>query len=62
MYTASTPARQSSHPASLFQSKAGIENADYLAQRSLLAKVDGGEISAEEFKLRAGELLAAERD
>ncbi len=33
----------------LLQSKAGIENLEYKAQRSLLAKVDAGEIPLEEF-------------
>ena len=33
----------------LLQSKAGIVNLDYQAQRALLRKVDGGDISTEEF-------------
>jgi hypothetical protein len=41
----------------MLQSKAGIENKEYKAQRSLLADVDAGKISKEEFFARADELL-----
>ncbi|NRB73463.1 MAG: 2-oxoacid:acceptor oxidoreductase family protein [Verrucomicrobiales bacterium] len=41
----------------MLQSKAGIENTDYQAQRELLAKVDAGDISIED--LRAGKTEAA---
>ncbi len=43
----------------LLQSKAGVENVDYQAQRKLLAKVDKGEVSVEDLKARTRELLAA---
>ena len=47
----------------LLQSKAGVENTEYKAQRSLLAKVDAGEIPLEEFlegpAARAEQELAA---
>ena len=41
----------------LLQSKAGIENVEYLAQRTLLDEVDSGRLSKEEFFDRAEELL-----
>jgi pyruvate-ferredoxin/flavodoxin oxidoreductase len=41
----------------MLQSKAGIENREYQAQRSLLADVDTGKISKEEFFARADQLL-----
>jgi pyruvate-ferredoxin/flavodoxin oxidoreductase len=41
----------------MLQSKAGIENRDYKAQRALLAEVDAGRISKEEFFARAEQLL-----
>ena len=41
----------------LLQSKAGIENREYKAQRSILADVDAGRISREELFARAEELL-----
>ena len=41
----------------LLQSKAGIENLEYLAQRALLEEVDSGRLSKEEFFDRAEELL-----
>jgi pyruvate-ferredoxin/flavodoxin oxidoreductase len=41
----------------MLQSKAGIENRDYKAQRSILADVDAGKISKEELFARAEELL-----
>ncbi|MBI4567586.1 MAG: oxidoreductase, partial [Planctomycetes bacterium] len=43
------------------QSRAGIDNPDYRAQRALLAKVDRGEISLADLRARALELLAAEQ-
>ncbi len=42
----------------MLQSKAGVENADYTAQRELLKKVDAGEVSVEDLRNRAAELLA----
>ncbi len=41
----------------LLQSKAGIENKEYKAQRSILADVDAGKISREDFFARAEELM-----
>ena len=41
----------------LLQSKAGIENREYKAQRSILADVDAGKISKDELFARADELL-----
>jgi pyruvate-ferredoxin/flavodoxin oxidoreductase len=41
----------------MLQSKAGIENREYKAQRSILADVDSGKISKEEFFARAEQLL-----
>jgi pyruvate-ferredoxin/flavodoxin oxidoreductase len=41
----------------MLQSKAGIENREYKAQRSLLADVDAGRISKEDFFARAEQLL-----
>jgi pyruvate-ferredoxin/flavodoxin oxidoreductase len=41
----------------LLQSKAGIENKEYKAQRMLLADVDAGKISKEDLFARGGELL-----
>ena len=41
----------------MLQSKAGIENREYKAQRSILADVDAGKIAREEFFARAEELL-----
>ena len=43
----------------MLQSKAGIENREYKAQRSLLADVDAGRISNEELFAHAEELLRA---
>jgi pyruvate-ferredoxin/flavodoxin oxidoreductase len=43
----------------MLQSKAGIENKEYKAQRSLLADVEAGKISREDFFARAEELLKA---
>lgn len=44
----------------MLQSKAGQRNKDYEAQKSLLGKVDKGEISPEDLRSRTGELYAAE--
>src|SRR5437762_8806484 len=41
----------------MLQSKAGIENREYKAQRSILADVDAGKIAKEELFARAEELL-----
>jgi hypothetical protein len=41
----------------MLQSKAGIENKEYKAQRSVLADVDAGRISTEELFARAEELM-----
>jgi pyruvate-ferredoxin/flavodoxin oxidoreductase len=41
----------------LLQSKAGIENRDYKAQRSILADVDAGRISRQELFARGEELM-----
>jgi len=42
------------------QSKAGVENKDYKAQRALLAKVDEGEIALEDLRARSRELFESE--
>jgi len=44
----------------MLQSKAGIENREYQAQRSILADVDAGKISKQEL-FAQGERLLAER-
>lgn len=44
----------------MLQSKAGIVNLDYKAQRALLEKVDSGAIPLDEFLARTGELYAEE--
>ena len=44
----------------MLQSKAGIVNKDYAAQKSILADVDAGKISKEELFAR-GELLLTDR-
>ena len=41
----------------MLQSKAGIENREYKAQRSILADVDAGRISKEDLFARAEELM-----
>jgi hypothetical protein len=41
----------------MLQSKAGIENKEYKAQRAILADVDAGKISREDFFARAEEML-----
>jgi len=33
----------------ILQSRAGVENQDYIAQKELLAKIDAGEMTVEEF-------------
>ena len=44
----------------MLQSKAGVANKDYLAQKSLLAKIDKGEIPLADARVRIRELIAAE--
>ena len=44
----------------MLQSKAGVVNKDYLAQKALLAKVDKGELPLADAKPKAKELIAAE--
>ena len=44
----------------MLQSKAGVENKDYAAQRALLAKVDKGDISIDDLKANPRELFDAE--
>jgi len=44
----------------MLQSKAGIRNKDYLAQKSLLAKIDKGEIPLVDAKAKAKELYDQE--
>ena len=46
----------------MLQSKAGIENLDYAAQRALLKKVDSGDISVDDLRRTPMELLQAELD
>ena len=41
----------------MLQSKAGVENREYKAQRSILAEVDAGKLSKEELFARAEELM-----
>ncbi len=43
----------------LLQSKAGIVNKEYLAQKALLAKLDAGELTLAELEAHPEELLAA---
>jgi len=43
----------------MIQSKAGVENKEYQAQRAILADVDSGKISREDFFARAEELMKA---
>ena len=45
----------------ILQSRAGIQNLDYLAQRNLLAKHDKGEITTEDLKKKTRELFEAEK-
>ena len=44
----------------MLQSKAGVVNKDYAAQKAFLAKLDKGEVSLVEAKARARELITAE--
>ncbi|MEY4940326.1 MAG: hypothetical protein RIQ93_2061, partial [Verrucomicrobiota bacterium] len=44
----------------MLQSKAGVVNKDYLAQKSFVAKLDKGELPLAEAKARVKELIAAE--
>ena len=44
----------------MLQSKAGVVNKDYTAQKALLAKIDKGELPLADAKARARELFAAE--
>ncbi len=44
----------------MLQSKAGVVNKDYVAQRAFLAKLDKGELPLSDAKARVGELLAGE--
>ena len=44
----------------MLQSKAGVENQDYLAQKNLLKKVDAGEVSIDDLLSKTAELYAAE--
>jgi pyruvate-ferredoxin/flavodoxin oxidoreductase len=46
----------------MLQSKAGIENKEYKAQRAILADVDAGKISREDFFAGAEELMKARLD
>lgn len=45
----------------MLQSRAGQQNDDYIAQRSVLAKVDAGKLSVEELRSRGAELVEEER-
>ncbi len=44
----------------MLQSKAGVENKDYKAQKALLKKVNSGELSVEDLRLKTNELYAQE--
>ena len=44
----------------MLQSKAGLVNKDYLAQKSLLAKLDKGELRLDELQAKTRELFEAE--
>jgi hypothetical protein len=44
----------------MLQSKAGVVNKDYLAQKAFLAKLDKGELPLAEAKAHTRELLTAE--
>ncbi len=44
----------------MLQSKAGVVNKDYLAQKALVGKADKGEISLDDLRGRTGELYQAE--
>jgi pyruvate-ferredoxin/flavodoxin oxidoreductase len=45
----------------MLQSKAGVVNKDYLAQRAILKRLDQGEFSLEQFRARARELFEEAR-
>ena len=45
----------------MLQSKAGIENKDYKAQRSILADVDAGKISKDEFFARCEQMVTKQQ-
>jgi pyruvate-ferredoxin/flavodoxin oxidoreductase len=42
----------------MLQSKAGVVNKEYIAQKALLAEVDAGKIAKDEFFAHANEMLA----
>jgi pyruvate-ferredoxin/flavodoxin oxidoreductase len=44
----------------MLQSKAGVANKDYLAQKALLAKLDKGEIQLAEVQSKTKEMFEAE--
>jgi pyruvate-ferredoxin/flavodoxin oxidoreductase len=44
----------------MLQSKAGVVNKDYLAQKALLKKLDAGALTLAEFRSRPAEVFAAE--
>jgi pyruvate-ferredoxin/flavodoxin oxidoreductase len=44
----------------MLQSKAGVVNKDYTAQKAFLAKIDKGELTLADAKARARELITAE--
>ena len=44
----------------MLQSKAGVANKDYLAQKNLLAKIDKGELPVADAKSRPADIYAAE--
>jgi pyruvate-ferredoxin/flavodoxin oxidoreductase len=44
----------------MLQSKAGVVNKDYLAQKALLAKLDKGELQLAELQAKTRELFTAE--
>ncbi len=44
----------------MLQSKAGMVNKDYLAQKSLLAKLDKGDLRLDELQAKTRELFEAE--
>jgi pyruvate-ferredoxin/flavodoxin oxidoreductase len=44
----------------MLQSKAGVVNKDYLAQKALLKKLDGGELALTDLQAKTRELFEAE--
>jgi pyruvate-ferredoxin/flavodoxin oxidoreductase len=44
----------------MLQSKAGVVNKDYLAQKAVLAKLDKGELRLDELQAKTRELFEAE--